>query len=57
METLAGIFSLLDADSVLEVFMFFIKYGFIFGFMINTILDFLAYGIFKALSLVNIISR
>lgn len=52
-----SIFSLLDADSVLEVFMFFIKYGLIFGFMINTILDFLAYGIFKALSLVNIISH
>lgn len=57
MEVMESIFSLLDADSVLDVFMFFIKYGLVFGFMINTILDFLAYGIFKALSLVNIISH
>lgn len=57
MGTITDIFSLLDADSALEVFMFFVKYGLLIGFMLTTGLDLLAYGVYKALSLLNTINH
>lgn len=55
MEQFANIFSLLDADRAAEVFLFLARYGIGAGFTLTALLDLLAYGIYKALSLVNIV--
>ena len=55
MGQLTNIFTIIDTDSAVEVLLFFAKYGIGLGFMLTSLLDLVAYGIYKALSLVNII--
>ncbi len=57
MDQFANIFSIIDADSAVDVLLFLAKYGIGLGFMLTSLLDIIAYGIYKALSLVNIIKR
>lgn len=54
MSHLQTIFELINSDSAAEMFYFFASFGIGCGFLITFLLDLLAYGIFKALSLVNI---
>lgn len=55
MDQLTNIFTIIDSDPAVEVLLFFAKYGIGLGFMLTSLLDIIAYGIYKALSLVNII--
>lgn len=54
MSQLQTIFELIDSDTAAEMFYFLASFGIGCGFLITTLLDLMAYGIFKALSLVNI---
>lgn len=48
------IFSVIDADACVEVFLFFVKYGLAIGYITATLCDLTAYGVFKALGFFNI---
>lgn len=54
MSHLQSIFELINADSAADMFYFFASFGIGCGFLTTTLLDLLAYGIFKAMGLVNI---
>lgn len=49
-----GLAQLLDAEVMVEFFKDVVTVGFLPGFMLATVLEFLGYAIFRTLSLLNI---